>query len=88
MRAFSVSMSSLVADLACCFRTKSVNSTDLTCRYVGGLPSQTARKNMERMDERPGQDDALCEDNCQATRQFISSSPWDEAQCGATSGPW
>lgn len=72
-------MSSLVADFADCFRTKSSRSTELACRYVGGLLSQTARKNMERMDERLGQDDALCEDNYQATQQFISSSRWDEA---------
>ena len=71
-------MSTLVHEVADCFKTKSANSTDLACRYVGGLLSQTARKNMERMDERLGQDDSLCEDNYQATQQFISTSRWDE----------
>lgn len=72
-------MSRLVQDFAGCFKTKSSNSTDLACRYVGGLLSQTQRKNMERMDERLGQDDSLCEDTYQATQQFISSSRWDES---------
>jgi len=70
-------MSTLVKDFADCFKTKSANSAELACRYVGGLLSQTARKNMERMDERLGHDVFLCEDNYQATQQFISSSRWD-----------
>ena len=73
-------MSTLVHEVADCFKTKSANSVDLACRYVGGLLSQTLRKNMERMDERLGQDDSLCEDNYQATQQFISASRWDEGQ--------
>ena len=72
-------MSALLQDFADCFKTKSANSTDLARRYVGGLLSQTQRKNMERMDERLGQDASLCEDNYQATQQFISTSAWDEA---------
>lgn len=72
-------MSSLVHDFADCFKTKSANSTELACRYVGGLLSQTQRKNMERMDERLGHDASLCEDNYQATQQFISTSGWAPA---------
>jgi len=73
-------MSSFVRELSDCFKTKSANGTELAHRYVGGLLSQTQRKNMERMDERLGQDESLCEDNYQATQQFISASPWDEAR--------
>jgi len=71
-------MSSFVRDVADCFKTKSANSADLACRYVGGLLSETRRKNMERMDERPGQASALWDDSYQATQQFISTSRWDE----------
>jgi len=72
-------MSSFVREVADCFKTKSANSTELACRYVGGLLTETRRKNMERMDERLGHDDALGGDNYQATQQFISTSPWDES---------
>jgi len=71
-------MSSFVRDVADCFKTKSANSADLACRYVGGLLSETRRKNMERMDERLGQASALWDDSYQATQQFISTSRWDE----------
>ena len=45
---------------------------------MGGLLSQTQRKNMERMDERLGEDEALGEDIYQATQQFISASRWED----------
>ncbi|MDP1589126.1 MAG: transposase [Prosthecobacter sp.] len=70
-------MAAFIAEHAGCFKTKSPNSHELASRHVGGLPSQTQRKNMERMDERLGADEALCADTYQATQQFISSSPWD-----------
>ena len=60
-----------------CFKTNSPNNTLLASRYVSGLLSKTQRKNMERMDERLGDDEALGEDIYQATQQFISSSRWD-----------
>ena len=44
---------------------------------MSGLLSKTQRKNMERMDERLGDDEALGEDIYQATQQFISLSRWD-----------
>ena len=65
-------MSSLVRDFADGFHTKSANGTELACRYVGGRLSQTQRKSMERMNERLGHDQCLCEDNYQATQQFAS----------------
>ena len=52
---------------------------DLACRYVGGLLSETRRKNMERMDERIGSEPALRQDCYQATQQFISTTRWDES---------
>ena len=70
-------MSELVNSFADCFKTNSPNNTQLAGRYVSGLLSQTARKNMERMDERLGEDDSLGEDVYQATQQFISASRWD-----------
>ena len=70
-------MAAFIEEHAECFKTKSSNSNEIACRYVGGLLSQTQRKNMERMDERLGADEALCADTYQATQQFISSSPWD-----------
>ncbi len=71
-------MSSFVREVSDCFKTRSANSADLACRYVGGLLSETRRKNMERMDERLGQEPALWDDSYQATQQFISTSRWDE----------
>lgn len=67
-------------DFSPCFQTKSAVSEQLAVRYVSGLLSQTQRKNMERMDERLEWDDDLAEDSYQALQQFLSSSPWDEAQ--------
>lgn len=72
-------MSWFVGEFAECFKTKSANSQELAVRYVSGLLSQTQRKNMERMDERLGNDDALCEDTYEATQQFVSSSKWGVA---------
>lgn len=72
-------MSAFIHEWADCFKTKSANDVHLACRYVGGLLSQTRRKNMERMDERLGRDKKLGQDSYQATQQFISDSPWDEA---------
>ena len=80
-------MSSFVREVADCFKTKSANSTEPACRYVGGLLTETRRKNMERMDERLGQDDALGEDNYQATQQFISTSPGTRPSCIPASPP-
>ena len=71
-------MSSFVKEVSDCFRTKSANSADIACRYVGGLLSETRRKNMERMDERLGKEPDIWDDSYQATQQFISTSPWDE----------
>ena len=67
-----------VDSFADCFKTNSPNNTQLASRYVSGLLSQTQRKNMERMDERLGEDEALGEDIYQATQQFISASRWDD----------
>ena len=67
-----------VESFADCFKTNSPNDTRIVGRYVGGLLSLTPRKNMERMDERLGEDESLGEDNYQATQQFISASRWDE----------
>ena len=67
-----------VDSFADCFKTNSPNNTQLASRYVGGLLSQTQRKNMERMDERLGDDEALGDDIYQATQQFISASRWDD----------
>lgn len=72
-------MSAFVSQWAVCFKTKSANDVHLASRYVGGLLSQTRRKNMERMDERLGHNKKLGQDNYQATQQFISDSPWDES---------
>ena len=69
-------MSKFVESFADCFKTKSRSSKDLACRYVSGLLSQTQRKNMERMDERLGEDPSLWRDTYEATQQFISSSNW------------
>ena len=71
-------MFQLVDSFADCFKTNSPNNTQLASRYVSGLLSQTQRKNMERMDERLGDDGALGEDIYQATQQFISASRWDD----------
>lgn len=68
-----------VATFEHCFRTKSANALDFAKRYVSGLLTQTLRKNMERMDERLGNDKSLGEDSYQSLQQFISASPWDEA---------
>jgi len=70
-------MFQFVECFADCFKTNSPNNTQLASRYVGGLLSQTQRKNMERMDERLGENDSLGEDLYQATQQFISASGWD-----------
>ena len=70
-------MLKLVASFAECFKTNSPNNAQLASRYVSGLLSQTQRKNMERMDERLGEDAALGEDAYQATQQFISASRWE-----------
>jgi SRSO17 transposase len=70
-------MLQFIDSFADCFKTNSPNNTQLASRYVSGLLSQTQRKNMERMDERLGDDEALGEDIYQATQQFISSSRWD-----------
>ena len=70
-------MYQFVECFADCFKTNSPNNTQLASRYVGGLLSQTQRKNMERMDERLGANDSLGEDLYQATQQFISASGWD-----------
>lgn len=80
VRALPVRMASFIEEHADCFKTKSRNSHELAARYVGGLLSQTQRKNMERMDERLGADKSLCADTYEATQQFISSSPWDESE--------
>ena len=69
-------MLKLVVSFADCFETKSPIATELAGRYVGGLLSQTRRKNMERMDERLGEDAALGADAYQATQNFISASRW------------
>jgi SRSO17 transposase len=70
-------MLQLVHSFAHCFKTKSAHSVDLAARYVGGLLSQTQRKNMERMDERLGKADDLGQDVYQATQNFISTSRWE-----------
>ncbi len=72
-------MSAFIREWSDCFKTKSANHVELAQRYVGGLLSQTARKNMERMDERLGHNRKLGTDTYQATQQFISDSPWDVA---------
>ena len=69
-------MLKLVVRFADCFDTKSPIAAELAGRYVGGLLSQTPRKNMERMDERLGVDEALGKDAYQATQNFISASRW------------
>ena len=71
-------MFKLVDSFADCVKTNSPNNTLIASRYVGGLLSQTQRKNMERMDERLGDDESLGEDIYQATQQFISASGWDD----------
>ena len=67
-------MSAFIREWSDCFKTKSANHVELAQRYVGGLLSQTARKNMERMDERLGHNRKLGTDTYQATQQFISDS--------------
>ena len=77
-------LSVVTMSFADCFKTKSPNGVHFAERYVSGLLTETARKNMERMDERLGKDDSpdkdLGEDTYQGTQQFISSSPWDESK--------
>jgi SRSO17 transposase len=73
-------MSAYLNEWADCFVTNSKDGAALATRYVGGLLSQTKRKNMERIDERLAPKDDLWVDSYQATQQFISDSPWDEAK--------
>jgi SRSO17 transposase len=70
-------MLQLVHSFSHCFKTKSAHGVDLAARYVGGLLSQTQRKNMERMDERLGKAEELGQDVYQATQNFISTSRWE-----------
>jgi len=79
LRALANRMLASVATFEQCFQTKSANSLDLATRYVSGLLTQTLRKNMERMDERLGEEPGLGEDSYQSLQQFISASPWEEA---------
>ena len=69
-------MLKLAVSFADCFDTKSPIAAELASRYISGLLSQTQRKNMERMDERLGEDDALGADASQATQNFNSASRW------------
>lgn len=70
-------MLALLARFGECFKTNSANCVELAARYVGGLLSHTQRKNMERMDERLGDNPELGEDVYQATQNFISTSQWE-----------
>jgi SRSO17 transposase len=70
-------MLELVSSFSHCFKTNSAHGPELAARYVGGLLSQTQRKNMERMNERLGEAAELGEDIYQATQNFISASHWE-----------
>jgi SRSO17 transposase len=54
------------------FKTKTDDGFDHASRYLEGLVTTTARKNIERMNER------LPDGDYEGMQHFLSTSPWDE----------
>jgi SRSO17 transposase len=73
-KSFCGSLTELVPDM---FKTKKHDSSHHARRYLGGLVSGSARKNMSRMDEHLTADD---ESDYEGMQHFLSASPWDESK--------